>query len=486
MKGGIEFEDMIQRQSKNYRAAEEEYKRRYNVSPTVGFEAWYNFTISQNSPIIDDFDTMYHSISSFWRLSGKQVTKVMEKAYAEPGSELWFCEFESVSGKTSCRHAWRKSDRHIQLLFNRILSGLKGVIPDVKFLVNHLDEPRVLIPPSSSETTIGNFNLTNLPHQPTWNELTKFCTNSSHTKLGPTNDNINTFNLPFIASHMSGLNLCHHPEYRITHGLFQSPASFRLFSGFVPVLSTGAPATMGDVLFPSPAYIEEEFQYDEGKDMMWEAKSSELYWAGSTTGGFADNDEWRSFHRQRFVALVQGLELKHHGYLRKREGVLRRVESSFLNSRLFHVAFTRIFQCEKKSCRHQKSFFRTKPWADKSRALKSRLAFDLDGNGISGRYYQLLASRSTPLKQTLLREWHDDRLCPWVHYIPISQSMEELPELVSYLTLSELGQQRAKEIAEQGQEWFSKAFRDVDMTVYVYRMLLELARLQDPKRQAIA
>jgi hypothetical protein len=137
-----------------------------------------------------------------------------------------------------------------------------------------------------------------------------------------------------------------------------------------------------------------------------------------------------------------------------------------------------------KYCRDQRAYFKIKPWADKHKALRSRLAFDIDGNGISGRYYQLLASKSVPLKQTLIREWHDDRLVPWAHYIPISQSMEEVPELVSYLTSSDVGQRKAKEIAELGREWHSKAFREIDLSIYVYRLLLEIARLQDPKRQA--
>jgi hypothetical protein len=61
--------------------------------------------------------------------------------------------------------------------------------------------------------------------------------------------------------------------------------------------------------------------------------------------------------------------------------------------------------------------------------------------------------------------------------------MEELPEMIMYFT-SEAGQKRAREIAEQGREWFSKAFRKEDLTVYMYRVLLELVRLQDPKRSA--
>ncbi|KAM4066137.1 glycosyl transferase family 90 domain-containing protein [Hirsutella rhossiliensis] len=249
------------------------------------------------------------------------------------------------------------------------------------------------------------------------------------------------------------------------HGLLISPTSFPLIEGLLPVLSTGSLSNMGDILYPSPAYTEAEFRYAEAHDTEWDGKRNNLYWAGSTTGGFAADGQWRDFHRQRFVT---------------------RVKSSFLNIRLFDVAFTRIFQCGRKYCKEQTAHYKIKPWVDKDRALGSRLVFDVDGNGISGRFYKLLASRSTPLKQTLLREWHDERLRAWVHYIPISQSMEELPALVLYLTSTTAGQRWAREIAEQGREWYSKALRDVDMAIYTSRLLLELARLQDPERPAVA
>lgn len=125
-------------------------------------------------------------------------------------------------------------------------------------------------------------------------------------------------------------------------------------------------------------------------------------------------------------------------------------------------------------------------WADKDEAFKYQLVFDLDDNGISGRYYKLLASKFTPLKQSVFREWHDERLVPWVHYVPVSLGMGELPELVNYLTLTKEGQTRAREIAEQGAIWFSEAFQETDLAVYMYRVLLELARVQNPTRPPIS
>ena len=443
------FESMLQRQSQNYTAAELEYRHRYRYPPPPGLEAWFNFAMSQQSPVLDEFDSLYHSVSPFWHINGKQVSQVMELAYIEPESELWLCHFNSKSGSTTCQHAWRVYDRHITALFDRLLSDLRGVIPDVKFLINHIDEPRVLLSPLDVSDGAGSFNFTNMSHQPIWDLLTKSCVNGSNEHGAALTNHRDTFGLPFVTSHTASLDVCRHLEYKTTHGLFQSPTSLRLFIGLVPVLSTGAPSIMGDILFPSPAYIENEFQYEEGRDIHWNDKRNEIYWAGSTTGGFAVNDGWRTFHRQRFVTLAQGLKRKQHAYLRREGKSFRQIESPFLNRRIFDVAFTRVFQCERKYCRDQRAFFHTKSWTDRNRAFQSRFAFDMDGNGISGRYYQLLASRSVPLKQTLLREWHDDRLAPWVHYIPVSQSMEELPELASYLTLSESGQKRSQEIAQQ-------------------------------------
>lgn len=126
--------------------------------------------------------------------------------------------------------------------------------------------------------------------------------------------------------------------------------------------------------------------------------------------------------------------------------------------------------------------FWVRSWADDAAPFRSTLAFDLDGNGISGRFYKLLASRSAVLKQTVLREWHDERLVPWVHYIPVSMSMEELPEIVAFLTETPLGRERARRIGEQGRRWMGEGMRVEDRAVYVLRLLLEVGRAVDGER----
>lgn len=478
-----DFEGLLQRQSKTHAVAHEEYRRRYGVEPPAGFEAWFEFARSHQSPIIDEFNMISKSVAPFWDLSGREVLATMSRVQNIPGSDLWLCTFSGREAKTFCSHPYRTFDRHIQLSFDKLLGNLRDYLPDVKFLVNHIDEPRVLLPRQGDAPDSGTCFQDNMSRRPVWDTLTRFCSSLDGNKTdGRTAQTVGDYGIPFVTDIISEMNLCQHPEYNTTHGLLMSPASFPLLQGLLPVLSTGSLSTMGDILYPSPAYLEDEFQYADENDVEWDNKRNNLYWAGSNTGGFASDDQRPLFHRQKFVELAQNLSKRPHDYLREKDGVLSRVKSSFLNSRLFDVAFTRIFQCEKRSCRDQRAYFNIKAWEDKDRALKSRLVFDMDGNGISGRYYNFLASRSAPLKRTLLHEWHDDRLIPWLHYFPVSQGMEELPELVSHLTSTEAGREVAKHVAEQGREWFTKAFREVDRTIYVYRLLLELARLQDPAR----
>lgn len=480
-----DFEEMLERQSKTYTEAVEEYQRRYRVEPPPGFKEWYNYAVENQSPIIDEFDMIFKSVSPFWRVSGKEVVQIMHDAYKTPDIDLWLCSFSGATAETHCDHPARSSDRHTSDMFDKLLGDLKGVLPDAKFLVNHLDEPRVVTPPGASNKV--PFSVTDLSEQPNWDEVTKFCVPPPQkARESP----LEALGLTFVTNTTANLDLCKHPEYAYTHGLFQAPPSFKLIDGLVPVLSTGAPSTMSDILIPSPAYIvEPEFAYNPSADLPWEAKSNRLYWAGSTTGGVASSSHgWYTFHRQRFLSLAQNLSpYQQHTYLHQTSpgttNQLTTSKTTFLNPRHYAVSPTRLFQCHSPlPCRQQRAHFRTLPWQPADAALKHKLAFDLDGNGISGRFLKLLASRTAVLKQTVLREWHDERLRAWVHYVPVSGGMGEVAEVVGWLLGTVKGGEKAREIGEGGAEWVGKGVREVDVRVYLWRLVLELARVGDLER----
>ncbi|KAL2127733.1 hypothetical protein VTI74DRAFT_10250 [Chaetomium olivicolor] len=452
-----DFNALLARQSRTYTAAVAEYRRRYAIEPPPGFEGWYASTVALASPVIDEFDAIHEAIAPFLRMSGKEVREVMAEAGRKGEVDLWMCGFEGATGETRCSHPSREGGEKLQETFGRWLGGAKGKIPDAEFLVNHLDEPCVMLPvPGSEAARDEGVRVTDLSRRPVWDVVTSNC-HPGDSKMQRRGVDANMHGLPFLMDTHADKDLCRHPQYEDMHGMVLSPTSFVLVEGPVPVLTTGTLSTMGDVLFPSPAYGDEAFVYNETSDVEWDKKQNKLYWAGSTTGAYAgDNDDgWKKYHRHRFVALAQGLESsgKQHWYLRERDGFFRRVASSFFNSYLYDVAFTAVIQCRFDACQAQSRYFDVRPRADKDAALRSRLVFDADGNGISGRFVKLLASRSAVLKQTLLREWHDERLAAWVHYVPVSQGLDKLPELVRWLTGTEEGRRRAKSVAEQGREW---------------------------------
>jgi hypothetical protein len=109
---------------------------------------------------------------------------------------------------------------------------------------------------------------------------------------------------------------------------------------------------------------------------------------------------------------------------------------------------------------------------------------DVDGNSFSARFYRLLGSRSVVLKQTLFEEWHDDRLVPWVHYIPVSMNMHELPEVVRWLALTPEGHRAAEEMAGRGREWRERSLGSEHRRIWLWRCVLEYARVMDVGRDS--
>ncbi len=89
-------------------------------------------------------------------------------------------------------------------------------------------------------------------------------------------------------------------------------------------------------------------------------------------------------------------------------------------------------------------------------------------------------------QQELFKEWHEDRLIPWLHFVPIGLSMEELPETTRYLLDDLEGQLIAAEMARASHDWSRKLLREVDATAAYYHVFLEYVRLLDDNRDALS
>lgn len=98
-------------------------------------------------------------------------------------------------------------------------------------------------------------------------------------------------------------------------------------------------------------------------------------------------------------------------------------------------------------------------------------------------------STSLPIKATIFREWHDSRLMPWIHFVPMDNRFMDFYGIMEYF-LGYKGKnvnvpghnEQAAKIAAAGQTWANKVLRKEDMQIYVLRLLLEYARLSDDRR----
>lgn len=154
-------------------------------------------------------------------------------------------------------------------------------------------------------------------------------------------------------------------------------------------------------------------------------------------------------------------------------------------SHFFDVHFTYVGQCDPGDCDAQNEYFELAPHVNMFDALGAKYLLDIDGNAFSGRYYAWLQSHSLIYKLAIFREWHNEWLQPWVHYVPLSMHGEEYVEAVRYFDEEEDGKVLALRLAEQGREWAQKALRNKDLEVWYFRLLLEYGRLIDDRREEI-
>ncbi|KAF3308029.1 F-actin-capping protein subunit beta [Orbilia oligospora] len=424
----LRYQDLVKRQSKNPEEAIANYKLRYNRDPPTGFADWVRYALQQNSIIIDDFDTIEKVLHPFRQLDSKQLESRINSARGT-GSRLQTISIKNGNSSVSPEGV-------------PILNSLKPVLenlPDMTFLLNELDEPRVL----GSQPDKDDIIFQDYGRQPSWTRLTTSCQNISEQQQPH-----------FLESITTSLDLCRNPAYQDQYGMFTSPCTFIATKSLVPIFSAARVSTMHDVLIPGHDYHVESFLSKNDVDFRnFSSKENKLYWRGSNTGTYASSQmKWETNHRVRFMLKARNLT----------------------NADLFDVGMTAYIQCDWDVCQAMEQAFGRPPRADKNGSFRYKFVMDLDGNGYSGRFYRLLQSNSVVFKQKLVEQWHDDRLFPWVHYVPVTIGMDEIEDLIRFFSVQD---RQAEEIAAESTSWVRAALRPIDMMIYEYRLLLEYASL---------
>ena len=484
------FEVAQHRQSRSLAGAVGQYEERYGHSPPPGFDKWYSFVVENSAPFIDEYDFMTHSLDPYWHVSPKVLRDYIEQASAMPPKTSHLAVLEIKDQQANIRNG---NHQHNQLV--RLLQPVVQFLPNMRMILNNLDEPRVIVPhdvrslplPTESSTTQNTspFTFTDLGNQKPFDTIILSCPADSPARSAFTQAGERNPNIPFISNITKAHDVCQSPaSISDQHGLLNSPGTFIFTHQLVPIASTSKISTFQDVVFPSSYYFRDDISGFNGSwDRPWEEKEDAVYWRGSGTGGHWHDGSWRNGHRQRLVHFTNSPKQEIQLMQQKLPEPWKIYQSTLSEiGDMLRFNFSSFIQCKYRDCSAQKKHFSKAPRDTLQDSYSYKILYSVDGNSFSGRLYRFLKSNSLVFIQNLFLEWHEDQLIPWVHYVPIGVGMEELAETTRYLLKDPEGQQIARRIAQDSQDWSQKVLREVDMSAALLRVLLEYNRLLQDDR----
>ncbi|KAF2809385.1 uncharacterized protein BDZ99DRAFT_463207 [Mytilinidion resinicola] len=353
---------------------------------------------------------------------------------------------------------------------------------------------------------------------------------------------------------------CQHPHLQGLHGNFVEPLSMKTSQKLFPLFGGSKLPMNNEILLPAAMYWSDDPLYSGGDSNGgdWGSKNNSIMWRGAATGGRNRKETWQRFHRHRFVSMLNGsqvaaAELTLNQLADNVAGIgpggnmrlapsnpynLHHQTSGTLGSYMADLTDASFYDllCSPADADYDREFYAVTKRVPMADMYEYKYLPDIDGNSFSGRYRGFLRSSSLPIKATVYAEWHDSRLMPWVHFVPMDNTFIDFYGIVEYFlgeepdlsrpeepTPSEApgpessvssdggekkpdGEERkkaekrrppiiqnkknghdaaAKKIALAGQEWAEKVLRREDMQIYVFRLLLEYARVCDERRERL-
>ncbi|KAK5096066.1 hypothetical protein LTR70_001475 [Exophiala xenobiotica] len=505
------------------------YRARRGRHPPPGFDEWFKFATTQDCVVVEDFfDQIYRDIEPFWGLSPAVIRDA-----AASSRDLIRVRNGQVAKSTS---EWFFVNAYFDM-FKEIVVHL----PDVDLPINTMDETRVLVswedindmmvrgaesknvqrlPSITSFSRVNDephppvFEHSWLHEPPYWNIARQGCPPDSPARHAALDADFstppefpatwpNSTHRGYVSNWTIAKDPCVHAHIRNLHGSFVEPISQSTTTRLVPMFSGSKMRFNNDILLPPAVYWHGDRRFSTTYARTpWSQKRDEVLWRGSASGGRNTEINWTRFHRHRLLSMLNGTQIQltmdapnasvassdvpHNFPLPNKDLYpLRSFAQGLLPDwirSLSNAAFTWLVcfpATENYACSYTGSWYRRGGEMPLHRMFKAKYLPDVDGNSFSGRYRAFLQSNSLPIKATIYDEWHDDRLIAWKHFVPMDNTFVDLWPILEYLVSHD---DVAEKIALEGRRWSDTVLRKEDMLVYVYRLVLEYARVSDDKR----
>ncbi|KAJ2906123.1 glycosyltransferase family 90 protein [Zalerion maritima] len=507
-----QFDALLSKEAKNLADAANTYKLRRGRHPPPGFAAWYQYAVEHSSMVIEDlFDPIYDDLAPFWGLDPIRMRQ---------DASCFEMRLTVRNGNVSTASDWFWTR-----IWKDMIKEIEHLLPDMDVALNAMDEPRIVAPyeeverarqvgmanrvdfsnPKTKAEDMVNF-FPRLPKNLVDDEDKKKVTSrmgwiregsywditkagcSPESNVGKKTQQTPTYMYRgFVSNFSQATSVCENPALYNTSGIFTHPLSIKTTQTLFPLFGGSKLETNNEIRLPAPMYYDENENFSGGGEHgpEWENKTNHAVWRGFASGGLAGSDRWKGMQRHRFVQLNNATAIPGPSRL----AAVKDNHFDEWAERVSNVHFTGL-NCGDK-CASVHDHFQKADKMTLAEQFESKLLPDIDGNSFSGRYRGFLASTSLPVKATIWKEWHDSRLVPWKHFVPMSYWFEEWWDIVEYFLgyMTSSGVQvggndkMGKKIATDGKEWAEKVLRKEDMVVYTFRLLLEYARVTDAERE---
>ncbi|EFX02087.1 capsule associated protein [Grosmannia clavigera kw1407] len=532
-------EDVFKEQSHHVDVAAAMYRERRGRHPPPGFDKWMAYAKEHNAIVVEHFfDRIYLDLAPFWALDPK-----MTAARAESWHHVVRVRNGSVQGigNTDGLVAWLQ-------LWTALVAEAAPHLPDVDMPINYMDEPRLLVGWEDIAAYVAKEekgravvpmkdviqNYTGLAdidaqgggngsraYDPDWirsdsprywDLAQKACPPGSPSRDVPAlSDFSHSPSLPhnwkpsfsengYVKNFSAAADVCSQPHIRYLHGSFVEPVSISTSTELIPLFGGCKLTRNNEILIPGAMYLTDDPFYSGGEDRgpPWAQKNTTIVWRGAASGGRNKKENWTHFQRHRMLEMLNGTTVSRleknnidamtfemaspemYNFPRRLNGTIGEVLQ-----RVSDTGFTDLLCYPQGECDYITPHAHVVPNKPMREQYGDKFIPDADGNSFSARFRSLLLSTSLPLKATIYAEWHDDRLQPWQHFVPLDNTFQELHAVLDYFLSSEKGDAAAHMIASAGKRWAEQVLRREDMLLYVWRLLLEFARVCDINRDRL-
>ncbi|KAJ7644039.1 glycosyl transferase family 90-domain-containing protein, partial [Roridomyces roridus] len=458
---------LLAQQSTTLSEAVARYTLKAGRNPPPNFAQWFDFA-RENDCLIDEYDQIQKDFEPFYQLAlhkptqfqsminqrhDELIKETLELLSPKRQSALGMTAIGIKDGKMQLppyRGTWYHSDLAVRL------RRFQHFLPDLEFLLNGRDEPRVVFdvreldaheralePPKDSRPFHNVPNRTDI-----------FFRNHSGCDLLSSGNGFATDISADVPC--KNVSLLFTPMIHNFLVLLSSSSTY-FTTDLWPLLSMAKISPcFSDILFPSLYYYTGRWSPRlKPNDILWSDKKTQIYWRGASNGGHIIGENYRSFPRFRLIELA-----------REFPDLINAEMTSFPGDHCTND------QCDRE--RIIKIYNISGPIAPKDDVLQFKYLLDVDGNTFSGRFLNLLKSGSLVFKATAFVEYFDDWLRPYEHYIPLKPDLSDLVDKVRWAIANEA---EARRILETGKLFAERVITDKQNDCYFSAVLLEWGRV---------